>query len=411
MLKPAKGVCKDWIKMRTDLFDDPRIISIRRRCNLESTYAAIGAVYRFWSIVDDHSSDGSLPGVQPTDIDERIFSGFSEAMREVGWLEIAPDGSVVIPRFDKHMGDSAKVRAQNAERQRQKRLRDDVTDLSRNQRDILRDNVGTRERGTGTGREYQSSGPGGELSFAAAAAQAVAEVDSQPVPVRSGPGEKSFPWKAWDEVSNAIDIPLPAMIGKAMSGQVSRALKVPSKGARNALSLADVQHVGEWLTWQATQDWPYRQPVTKAAFVALVAVILAKRDSAPEQPGAAVIALLMGKPTNSRNEPVDRAAEWRQAKARAPDALALVEKLLNPSAAPPKATAADPKKDNAAAELAALNERHGPTLDSMGRDALLNLVDTAPEARRPQLIRSINAGHVNRVRTALLRLLAQRAAS
>lgn len=105
----------DWIKMRVNLWDDPRI---GRICDLtgvrEST--AIGALYWLWATADQHTSDGCMPGLSMQQIDRKTgVKGFSAALVDIGWLADDPQG-VVVRHFEEHNGASAKKRAQTAKR-------------------------------------------------------------------------------------------------------------------------------------------------------------------------------------------------------------------------------------------------------------------------------------------------------
>ena len=105
----------DWIKMRSNLWDDPRIA---RLCDLtESTEAAcIGALYWLWASADQHSEDGIMHGLTIRSIDRKVdLLGFGDALVAVGWLADHPEG-VRIVRFEEHNGKSAKRRCSEAVR-------------------------------------------------------------------------------------------------------------------------------------------------------------------------------------------------------------------------------------------------------------------------------------------------------
>lgn len=192
----------------------------------------------------------------------------------------------------------------------------------------------------------------------------------------------------------------------------------------NGDALARCFRMGDWLKaphlaaeWHAVQCVPgeFSKPAvgTTLAHQALVLAAVLHVAKIPEATvtksrSGMLMGILKGR---------DNPARWDHVRNRLVEVAGLLSRhpirdaIARRSQAPPKTTAADPTTDNVAAELAALAERHGPTLDSMGRDALLDLVETASDKQRPTLIRSIHNGHVKAVRTALLRLLAQRAAS
>ncbi len=105
----------DWIKMRVDLWDDPR--AVRMASMLKANKATVcGALYRVWALGDQYTADGRLVGYTAETLDDSLgIPGFCEALRQVGWLLVEPD-AVVIPDFAKHNGQSAKRRAQERDR-------------------------------------------------------------------------------------------------------------------------------------------------------------------------------------------------------------------------------------------------------------------------------------------------------
>ncbi len=89
---------------------------------------ALGLCVLAWMFFDEQTSDGVASGATSEMLDEVVgFSGFSHALRDVGWLQVR-QGSLAIPHFDRLMGESAKKRANDAARQRKKRRGDDEGD-------------------------------------------------------------------------------------------------------------------------------------------------------------------------------------------------------------------------------------------------------------------------------------------
>ena len=105
----------DWIKMRSNLWDDPRVAKIVDMTD-SSEAAVVGALYWLWATADQHTADGIMPGLSLRQIDRKTgVPGFAEAMCAVGWLADHPDG-VRLVDFEKHNGSSAKKRCQTAKR-------------------------------------------------------------------------------------------------------------------------------------------------------------------------------------------------------------------------------------------------------------------------------------------------------
>lgn len=114
----------EWIKMRTALWTCPQVVRIASACcppdvpALSARPAVVGALYRLWSIADEHSGDGNLPGWDAAALDIEVgVPGFAAAVKAAGWLVIGPDG-LALPDFTEHNSASAKRRAQEATRKR-----------------------------------------------------------------------------------------------------------------------------------------------------------------------------------------------------------------------------------------------------------------------------------------------------
>jgi hypothetical protein len=122
----------DWIKMRTALANDPAVIAIALDLD-KSEFEVVGMLHHLWSWADSQSQDGHVKRVTEKWIDRYVHhSGFAKSMSDAGWLIIENDG-ITFPNFDRHNGESAKKRAEAAERQRISRANKaaaDVTDQS-----------------------------------------------------------------------------------------------------------------------------------------------------------------------------------------------------------------------------------------------------------------------------------------
>lgn len=105
----------DWIKMRGNLWDDPRVAAI---CDATGAgeAAVIGALYWLWATADQHTEDGCMPGLTLRQIDRKTgVQGFGAALVAIDWLADGPQG-VVIRKFEEHNGTSAKRRCSEAQR-------------------------------------------------------------------------------------------------------------------------------------------------------------------------------------------------------------------------------------------------------------------------------------------------------
>lgn len=116
-----------WIKVRSNLIDDPRVVRIAEILNIER-YAVVGRLVGFWIWADQYTEDGKSLSVTSGFIDEEFrCMGLANALRKVGWLE-GQEGDLSIPRFEEHNGDSSKKRFANALRQKRFKENQKITD-------------------------------------------------------------------------------------------------------------------------------------------------------------------------------------------------------------------------------------------------------------------------------------------
>jgi hypothetical protein len=109
-----------WIKVRSELPEDPRVLSMADALKAKESQI-VGACVTLWCYADTHTTNGKLAGFTGARIDRLVdLEGFAEALTKVKpepWLEIdESDGSVRLPRFHKHNGSTAKSRALTARR-------------------------------------------------------------------------------------------------------------------------------------------------------------------------------------------------------------------------------------------------------------------------------------------------------
>jgi hypothetical protein len=141
----------EWIKMRTNLWDDPRVSQL---CDLTSSKEAciVGGLYWLWAAADEHTESGFMPGLSIGAIDRKTgIKGLGTALVQVGWIEDAADGITII-RFSEHNGASAKRRGADAKR------KTNVRQMSASDADKKRTACGAREEKR---REESSLAPNG----------------------------------------------------------------------------------------------------------------------------------------------------------------------------------------------------------------------------------------------------------
>lgn len=157
----------DWIKMRADLHTHPKVVRMASALKADRL-RIVGGLHSAWCLFDVHSVDGFLDGYSAETLDDLIgFPGFSRAMMAVGWLE--EDGeSLVMPRFEAHNGQSAKRRAQDADRKRNVRKTSaSDADKNRTREEKRREDIKPHINPTHNARAENSvdNFPGGDETF------------------------------------------------------------------------------------------------------------------------------------------------------------------------------------------------------------------------------------------------------
>lgn len=123
----------NWFKFEHATLRKPEVYRIAELLQVHRHHA-VGMLCEWFAWVDQNAVDGRAPYVTESSIDDIVGRvGFASALLEVGWLQVR-SGSLVIPRFDRHLSQGSKTRALSGERQR-KRRSDSVTKVSRPQRD------------------------------------------------------------------------------------------------------------------------------------------------------------------------------------------------------------------------------------------------------------------------------------
>ena len=154
-----------WIKVEKDTPAKPEVMRLAALLDIDE-FTVVGHLIAFWSWVDSNLSpecprtQGTIRGL------DRIAgrTGFCEAMIAVGWLSHA-NGMFEIPKMGRHMGKSAKLRAEDTEKKAKKRSRQKLspvcppaqgTESGQNP-----DSLGTREEKRRE-EEKDTHGPNGE---------------------------------------------------------------------------------------------------------------------------------------------------------------------------------------------------------------------------------------------------------
>ena len=135
----------DWIKMRSNLWDDPRV---SKMCDLTDAgeAAIVGGLYWLWATADQHSEDGIMLGLTLRAIDRKTgIPGFGDALVSAGWLADHHEG-VRIVRFSEHNGKSAKRRCSESVRKMSARDADKLKNECSTIEDESQQSCAPRER-------------------------------------------------------------------------------------------------------------------------------------------------------------------------------------------------------------------------------------------------------------------------
>lgn len=110
----------DWLKIRHSLIRSPKIYALARELKCKK-HAALGVALAWLVWLDEQTEDGRTH-LSPDELADEIgFRGCAEALIAIGWAALGCDGCVEAVEFDKHCGESAKKRAENALRKAKSR--------------------------------------------------------------------------------------------------------------------------------------------------------------------------------------------------------------------------------------------------------------------------------------------------
>ena len=105
-----------WIKVEHALPEKTEVFRMAELLGKDPD-TVVGKLVRFWCWADRNTVDGTLVGLTEAYVDRIVHQpGFAAALRKAGWL-LVRSGALVIPRFDRHHGQTAKARALAARRQ------------------------------------------------------------------------------------------------------------------------------------------------------------------------------------------------------------------------------------------------------------------------------------------------------
>lgn len=189
----------DWIKMRSNLWDDPRVA---RLCDLtdQGEAAVIGGLYWLWAAADQHTETGVMTGLSLRQIDRKTgIQGFGQALCDIGWIAECEDG-ICIVNFEEHNGASAKRRTLEAKRKADAR-KASASNADKAGTDSGHDAELEKERELEKEKNKKQNPPpppGGQRKYSA-------EFDEfwEAYPRKTGKGEA---WKRWKKINPGVEL-------------------------------------------------------------------------------------------------------------------------------------------------------------------------------------------------------------
>lgn len=114
-------MAEDWIPISVALPSKPEVVQIATLTK-RSPDEVVGVLIRFWSWAQQHSSDGTFPGMTKAMAAAacHISEKFLNALELVGWLTSTECG-ISIPNFDRWLGRGAKSRFLERQKKRMQR--------------------------------------------------------------------------------------------------------------------------------------------------------------------------------------------------------------------------------------------------------------------------------------------------
>lgn len=132
----------DWHPIFNNLRDSPRVVRMARELKVKRTLI-VGACSIWWAILDDHGSNGFVPGYGLDELDDEVqVNGFGAAMVAVGWIQVF-DGGLFAPEWEKHNSHGAKVRLQERAKKKRQRLSRSCPEVVPESWGQNRDTIGT----------------------------------------------------------------------------------------------------------------------------------------------------------------------------------------------------------------------------------------------------------------------------
>lgn len=130
----------DWIKLEKTTARKPEVLAIATEMGIDPDHA-LGLVVRWFCWVDDHAAAPLILGCSESVLSSAFCPHFVRALSTVGWIK-SSDRGVEVTNFDRHLSQTAKRRAVDAERKSASRkvvtAPESVRNMSRSKADKMR---------------------------------------------------------------------------------------------------------------------------------------------------------------------------------------------------------------------------------------------------------------------------------
>ena len=112
----------DWLKINHSLLRSPKLKKLSLLLGVDDD-TALGCAVRWLMFIDEQTTDGNTE-LEPAVVDSVLGrEGASDALISIGWAVTDMSHYMCAVDFEKHCGNTAKARVQNARRQSLSRLR------------------------------------------------------------------------------------------------------------------------------------------------------------------------------------------------------------------------------------------------------------------------------------------------
>lgn len=112
----------DWLKINHSLLRSPKLKKLALLLGVDDD-TALGCAVRWLMFIDEQTTDGNTE-LEPAVVDSVLGrEGASDALISIGWAVTDMSHYMCAVDFEKHCGNTAKARVQNARRQSLSRLR------------------------------------------------------------------------------------------------------------------------------------------------------------------------------------------------------------------------------------------------------------------------------------------------